>query len=99
MTCEIRPTLCKTAAEERVFTLDFRLPLKDAGTTISSIDSIDDTPSGDLTISGSTISADGLSIQFRVAGGSDGQDYNIDVLVTCVDTQKLEGEVALKVRD
>ena len=96
MSGSVRPVLTKKAAEEIVFTMDFTNLLKSAGNT--TITSIDSTTAPGLSISGAAVSADGKSTSFRVTGGIDGTDYEIDQLVTCADTQKLEGEGLLCVR-
>ena len=89
------PLLEKQPAESLLYDMEFVGRMED-GTTITAVDSVTGSPSG-LTIG--TASYSGTRAQFRVSGGTAGTKYKITVVVTTSDSNTLEGEGNLFVRD
>lgn len=87
--------LVKQPAESIVYSMEFANLLA-SGETLSVISSVAADPSGP-TISGQTIN--GSAVNFRVAGGTDGVDYRIEVTVTTSAGNTREADGILQVRD
>jgi len=92
--------LVKQPSEIRQFTMEFA-NLLSSGETISTISSISDEIRGggvsDLTVYNEAVS--GTTVVFWVSGGTDGQTYRIEIVITTSNSQTLEGDGLLSVRD
>lgn len=89
------PHLIKQPSESRVYSLDFTANMSN-DETISSIDSFTIAPAGPTL---GTPSAAGKIVQNRISGGTDGTNYKITVVITTSDSNILEGEAKLFVKD
>lgn len=94
--------LNKQPAEDKLFDFDFSGKMRD-GDSITSVGSVTQeklglvSNSADLTL-GSTAQS-GQTGQVRISGGTDGEQYKIEMVVTTTDGDTLEGEGILTVRD
>ncbi len=70
------PDLTKRAFDERIFTADVG-PAMRIGDTVSSVDSVTERETSDLTID--QIAHTAATVSFRVAGGVAGKGYNIQI--------------------
>jgi len=74
-----------------------------AGETLSSVSSISQAARGNVQGAASLNigagSTSGSKVQFRISGGTNGEDYKITVVVTTSQGNTLEGEGWLYVRD
>ena len=70
------PDLTKRAFDERIFSADVG-PAMRPGDTVASVDSVTELDTSDLTIDG--IDHRAAVISFRVAGGTPGHGYNLQV--------------------
>lgn len=87
--------LVKQPSENRSYSISFD-KLLGASETISTIVSVLSTPSGP-TITGEVIN--GRQVDFRLSAGSEGKKYRIEAIVTTSDSNTLEGDGILLVRD
>ncbi len=94
MCCSTSDVINKKSTEVLNVSMNFEEVLND-GVTIT-ISSIISAPSG-ITISGQAVV--GSAVNFTIAGGVSGVNYNIVVTVNSSDSQTLVGEGPLRVRD
>ncbi len=96
------PYLTKQPSEDRLYEMDFSALLA-AGETLSSVSSITQAARGNVQGAASLVigsgAASGAKVQFRISGGTDGEDYKITVVATTSQGNTLEGEGWLYVRD
>lgn len=94
-------TLYKRPAWARAYTVDFsRYAEVRAGQTIVSVGSAVTSPTDLVVPSTLTISSDGKKVQFRLAGGTAGQEYTVLTSdVTLSDGSVLDAEQLLRVED
>lgn len=86
-------TLTKHPGDNRIYDMDFaRYAELGAGQTLTALTSVDDTKikgSGSLTITPSGVL--GSRAQFRISGGSAGDEYRIEATVTTSGSSTLVG--------
>lgn len=91
----------KRPAETRKYTVDFSKVVV-AGATILSVQSVDVTALGYVAsvdpLTAGTISISDAKVSFNVAGGTDGDDYEITVNCTDSSGDILSDDVMIKVR-
>jgi len=89
--------LQKQEAEEITFAFDFSDLLSQSGAILSSLTSVEATPSG-LTLTAKELSSDSLKAQVHVAGGDAGQMYRLTAVVVTSsgDTLEADGKLYLK---
>lgn len=90
------PSLIKQPAESRLYSMDFS-PLLQPGETIASVVSVTAAPVG-LTLNGSASYAGQKAFQ-RIEGGTAGESYKVTFVVTTSDSNTLESEGILQVRE
>lgn len=90
-------TLPKTAAEVRVYEFDFSAQpeIRVGEQTITSVESITVTPSGELTLGSASIS--GALVQVQISGGVAGTRYLLKVLVHLSGGGKIEMGAVLSI--
>ena len=90
------PSLIKQPAESRLYTMDFSALLA-SDETISSVTSVTDDSSDDLTLGSPTYSNTTASV--RISGGTSGKTWKVTFVVATSAGNTLEGEGLLSVRD
>jgi hypothetical protein len=90
------PSLIKQPTEDRLYGMDFAALLS-SGESLAGITSVVATPTG-LTLSGSPSIA-GTFAQQRILGGTAGIKYTVTFIVTTTQSNTLEGEGILQVKD
>ena len=88
--------LYKQPSESRMFSVNFAANLE-SGETINQIDSVTVTGTG-LTVGSQSITADGKQVQFRVSDGTAGESYQITVVARTTQSNILEGDGILVVK-
>lgn len=104
-----KQVLTKQPAESLLYGVSFA-PLLDSGETISSVTSVTEA-TGDLTIASEAVNAAtftdidgntvaiGEGVQFRVSGGTDGEQYRLEIIVATSSSNTREVDCLLNVRD
>jgi len=88
--------LYKQPNESRMFAINFSANLE-SGETINAINSVTVTGAG-LTVGSQSITSDGKKVQFRVSDGTAGESYQITVVATTTQSNILEGDGILVVK-
>lgn len=88
--------LFKQPGESLLFSMDFSHILE-SGETISGVTGVTSNPVGTITISAPTSSPS--IVQFRISGGVDGEDYQIQVEITTNFANTRNGDGILRIRE
>ena len=96
--------LIKQPGEARLYHIPFSQELR-TGETISGVNSITQTKMGvvagadDLTIGVATLNDDADIMQTRISGGTDGEHYKLEAIVTTSQSDTIEVDVMLYLAD
>ena len=99
----------KQPSESILYTFNFTALLS-SGETLSSVTSLTEDGTSDLTIGTATVNtaavtvdgttiAIGMAVQARISGGTDGEAYRLECICTTSDSNTRELDGILKVRD
>lgn len=88
----------KTSTERKRYKIDYD-PWLDTGEKVSTVTYEVTNATTPVTVENSQVAADGRSVSFFVAGGADGQNYEVLVTMTTDGGQIKEDEILYVVKD